>query len=328
MPKTIAIIGAGIAGLAAAQALRASRRKVIVFDKSRGSGGRLSSKRSEVGNLDLGAQYFTARERHFSTQVQVWRELGLVDSWQPHLYQSRHGVLSYSADEQQRFVGTPRMSALTRSLCAGIDCQFATRISTLENTPQGWLLHDSEGQPHGPFSHVIVATPAPQAVPLLAASQSLSQAAAAVAMLPTWAVALQFAAPLATPVEACFVQHNPLDWIARSQSKPGREHSGDVWIGHGSSAWSAAHLELSPDEICEHLRGALAEVLGCTVPAPTWQLAHRWLYARPEHSHDHGALADPAMGLYACGDWCNGGRVEGAWLSGREAARLLLEQGH
>ncbi|MGE8382830.1 MAG: hypothetical protein ACN6PL_04150, partial [Pseudomonas putida] len=26
-----------------------------------------------------------------------------------------------------------------------------------------------------------------------------------------------------------------------------------------------------------------------------------------------------------CGDWCLSGRVEGAWLSGQEAARRLLE---
>ena len=38
------------------------------------------------------------------------------------------------------------------------------------------------------------------------------------------------------------------------------------------------------------------------------------------------ALADSDLGLYACGDWCLSGRVEGAWLSGQEAARKLLEQ--
>ena len=36
------------------------------------------------------------------------------------------------------------------------------------------------------------------------------------------------------------------------------------------------------------------------------------------------ALADTDLGLYACGDWCLSGRVEGAWLSGQEAARRLL----
>jgi predicted NAD/FAD-dependent oxidoreductase len=38
-------------------------------------------------------------------------------------------------------------------------------------------------------------------------------------------------------------------------------------------------------------------------------------------NHEWGALADADLGLYACGDWCLSGRVEGAWLSGQEAAR-------
>mgnify|MGYP001213674802 CR=1 FL=1 len=37
------------------------------------------------------------------------------------------------------------------------------------------------------------------------------------------------------------------------------------------------------------------------------------------------ALADADLGLYACGDWCLSGRVEGAWLSGQDVARRLLE---
>jgi monoamine oxidase len=60
MTVPIAIIGAGIAGLAAANFLHKAAHVIHLFDKSRGSGGRMSSKRSDVGQLDLGAQYFTA----------------------------------------------------------------------------------------------------------------------------------------------------------------------------------------------------------------------------------------------------------------------------
>lgn len=33
----------------------------------------MASKRSEAGSLDLGAQYFTARDRRFAEAVQQWR---------------------------------------------------------------------------------------------------------------------------------------------------------------------------------------------------------------------------------------------------------------
>ncbi|MGH8406257.1 MAG: FAD-dependent oxidoreductase, partial [Pseudomonas sp.] len=65
--------------------------------------------------------------------------------------------------------------------------------------------------------------------------------------------------------------------------------------------------------------------LHSAMPAPSFTLAHRWLYARPSTSHEFGVLADADLGLYVCGDWCLSGRVEGAWLSGQEAARRLIE---
>ncbi|HAG79508.1 MAG TPA: FAD-dependent oxidoreductase, partial [Pseudomonas sp.] len=43
----IAVIGTGIAGLSAARALHDAGQAVHLFDKSRGSGGRMASKRSD-----------------------------------------------------------------------------------------------------------------------------------------------------------------------------------------------------------------------------------------------------------------------------------------
>jgi hypothetical protein len=38
------------------------------------------------------------------------------------------------------------------------------------------------------------------------------------------------------------------------------------------------------------------------------------------------ALFDPASGLGVCGDWCLGGKVEAAFLSGRALARQILQR--
>ena len=325
MTVPIAIIGAGIAGLAAANSLHKAGHAIQLFDKSRGSGGRMSSKRSEVGVLDLGAQYFTARDRRFVDEVQNWQAQGWAVEWEPHLYHYKNGLLTPSPDEQTRWVGTPRMSAITRGLLDGLDVQFACRITEVYRGEEHWHLQDAEGFTHGPFSHVVVATPAPQATALLASAPKLAGAAAGVKMDPTWAVALAFDTPLDTPIEGCFVQDSPLDWLARNRSKPGRDSTLDTWVLHATSAWSRQHIDLSKEAVIEHLHGAFAELLHSAMPAPSFSLAHRWLYARPASSHEWGTLADADLGLYACGDWCLSGRVEGAWLSGQEAARRLHE---
>jgi len=325
MTLPIAIIGTGIAGLSAARALRDAGHAVQLFDKSRGSGGRMSSKRSDAGALDMGAQYFTARDRRFVNEVQRWQSNGWAEQWKPQLYNFKSGQLTPSPDEQIRWVGTPRMSAITRALLDDLPVQFGCRITEVFQGKQHWNLLDADGGNHGPFSHVIIATPAPQATALLAAAPKLASAAAGVKMDPTWAIALAFDKPLQTPMEGCFVQDSPLDWLARNRSKPGRDASLDTWVLHATSAWSKEHLDLSKEAVIEHLHGAFAELLQSAMPAPSFSLAHRWLYARPSSAHEFGVLADADLGLYVCGDWCLSGRVEGAWLSGQEAARRLIE---
>jgi len=325
MNAPIAIIGTGIAGLSAAQALQAAGHDIQLFDKSRGSGGRMASKRSDVGTLDLGAQYFTARDRRFVEVVQQWQSRGWVAEWTPSLYNAQAGQLSASPDEQVRWVGVPRMSAITRALLGALPVRFSCRITEVFRGDSHWSLQDAEGESHGPFSRVLIATPAPQASTLLAAAPKLAGTAASVVMEPTWAVALAFETPLQTSLEGCFIQDNPLDWLARNRSKPGRDSQPDTWVLHASSSWSRQHLDLPKEAVIEQLYGAFAELIGCAVPVPSFAHAHRWLYARPAQSHEWGALADADLGLYACGDWCLSGRVEGAWLSGQEAARRLLE---
>lgn len=259
MTVPIAIIGAGIAGLSAAQALQKAGQSVHLFDKGHGSGGRMASKRSEAGALDLGAQYFTARDRRFVEQVQQWVAAGWAEQWKPQLYNYRDGELTPSPDEQTRWVGVPRMSAITRGLLKDVTVNFGCRIAEVFRGKQYWHLQDTEGCSHGPYSRVVIAVPAPQATPLLAATPKLAAVAAGVQMEPTWAVALAFQAPLDTPMQGCFVQDNPLDWLARNRSKPGRDEQLDTWVLHATSDWSRQHIDLPKEEVIEQLWGEFAE---------------------------------------------------------------------
>ena len=145
MTVPIAIIGAGIAGLSAAQALQKAGQSVHLFDKGHGSGGRMASKRSEAGALDLGAQYFTARDRRFVEQVQQWVAAGWAEQWKPQLYNYRDGELTPSPDEQTRWVGVPRMSAITRGLLKDVTVNFGCRIAEVFRGKQYWHLQDTEG---------------------------------------------------------------------------------------------------------------------------------------------------------------------------------------
>ena len=57
--RNVSIIGTGLSAIFAARIIQErSDRKVILFDKARGVGGRLATRRSENGKFDHGLQYF------------------------------------------------------------------------------------------------------------------------------------------------------------------------------------------------------------------------------------------------------------------------------
>ena len=111
----VAVIGAGLCGATAAAKLLQSGYQVSVFDKGRAVGGRMSSKRTEAGYLDMGAQYFTARSETFQRQVQSWLDAGCVEVWDCNTASLTQDdgppALDSSPDQQLRYIGTPSMQA-------------------------------------------------------------------------------------------------------------------------------------------------------------------------------------------------------------------------
>jgi renalase len=98
MLRRVAVIGAGIAGLAAAQRLKRSGAVVTLFEKSREVGGRMATRRIDDLQFDHGAQYFTATGDGFDALVEQWRTAGHVTEW-----------------FDGAFVGTPRITAPARA---------------------------------------------------------------------------------------------------------------------------------------------------------------------------------------------------------------------
>lgn len=80
------MIGAGIAGLTCARQLKAKGFRPMVFEKSRGLGGRLSTRRLEDGvSFDHGAQYLTARSAAFQNFLRQAAEAEVVEHWRPQV---------------------------------------------------------------------------------------------------------------------------------------------------------------------------------------------------------------------------------------------------
>ncbi|MBL8616619.1 MAG: NAD(P)-binding protein [Deltaproteobacteria bacterium] len=324
----VAIVGAGPAGLACARVLRDHGLEVSIFDKGRGPGGRLSTRRIEGERFDHGAQFLTTRDPAIGRWFAAWRARGLLQPWEP-----RQAGPGATLPSTPWLVPVPGMSALIQHLCVEEEPQFSTLVDRVERVGSGWKLYGRVGSAAESAllteaEVVVIATPAPQAAPLLAAAPQLRAAAAERLMEPNLTVLLRLLDPVEAPVDLWRGAEGPLAWAARCASRPGRP-AGPGWVLLSSADWAAAHLEDPPELVASALVEAFAEALGAlggALPPVLEATAHRWRYARPhEGLAPQGCLWGGALGIGACGDWLEGPRVEAALRSGAALAGRVLD---
>ncbi|MCU0837627.1 MAG: NAD(P)-binding protein [Rhodospirillales bacterium] len=322
-PARIAVIGAGIAGLTCARRLAAGGCAVRVFDKGRAPGGRMSTRRCEPFRFDHGAQYFTVREGRFADAVAAWQEVGVVAPWRARFAAAAGGVTTPLTPDGARYVGEPGMSGIGGHLAVGLTVELRREVVAVMRRNGRWRLVFAGGGDAVGFDIVIVTTPAPQAIPLLTAAPALASAAARARLLPCWAVMLAFDEPVPTLFDAIHGAGGTLAWAARDGSKPGRPPA-ETWVLHADADWTAAHLEDDPDSVAAALSSALEALIDGRLPPPLMAIGHRWRHALVAQPVGAPCLFEADRGLGAAGDWCLGGRIEAAFLSGLAIADEVL----
>jgi len=347
-PRHIAVIGAGMAGIACARTLVQAGHQVTIFEKSRGAGGRMATRSTGFGGFDHGAQYFTVRDPRFALALETAK--GIVKPWSANLVRvldpfGRVAAAGLPAREPH-WVPTPGMTALVQHwakplLDAG-SLKLETLVTRIERdtlTPKKWQLR-TNGMPGTPdaeqvfsgFDAVLLAQPNPQAQSLLensAQAPKLVREINKVRVAPCWTLMLAFPqaiqpnmAHLGPQWNAARSTHHRIAWLARESSKPG--HAGvERWTVQASAAWSHEHLEDDDARIQGKMLRAFAEVTGIRAE-PSFAAVHRWRYAQTVQPLGQSHLWDKAARIGACGDWCIGHRIEDAFVSGLELALAVI----
>lgn len=212
----------------------------------------------------------------------------------------------------------------------------------------------------GVYDVVVAAVPAPQCQPLLQdIVPELAAKAGQVKMGGCWATMIAFDQRQNFPFDAAFVnigstksndqgslghqsssdskEFSPLSWISRNSSKPQRLSSEnkalDCWVLHSSAPFFDAHSEQTPENmagVMTELFSQITRQLSLPTAQPVTAVAHRWRYSFPYDTLPDSYLWSNDSSVGACGDWCGGSRVEGAFLSGyrlgEQIANYLQQQ--
>ena len=309
----INIVGAGLSGLMAAQSLTRSGHDVTVFDKGRGVGGRLATRRIGDATLDHGAQFFTVRSEEFASHVNDWLAAGVVHEWSRGFD---------SEDGHPRYAGSKGMSGIAKHLAQGLDVRTSALVFSLERTATGYKVITDDGIAHA-CDKVLLTAPIPQSFSLM------------------------FGGAIEMPDDMRTIDYDrTLGLLAvldsnnhKVKSPGGMQFPDDVFsfIGdnsakgisathaltfHANPEWSREHFDRELDEIHSLLLTAVRPWLGEATILES--KPKKWRFATPRTTWPDPFWIDPSGTLALAGDVFAGPKMEGAALSGIAAAQALV----
>jgi renalase len=327
----IAVIGAGVAGLTCARKLQQAGRRVVVFDKSRGLGGRLATRRLPGTHADHGVCYLQPKGAAFGQLIDELVNEQILRVWTQGIHRLfADGVLQPPVKFAPCYASPSGATAIAKYLGQNLEIINNQTITAISPMGNGWQLNSADGQWNA--EQVVVAVPPAQALAIaglvtdahcfeLMRLVNFTTSITAIAVFPK----SQQAAATQLPWHGIQgIDHPVLGWMGLDSSKQ-LEPTQPVLVVQSSAAFAAENFD-APDleAIGKRLLASAAPyTVGLDAPE-IWQV-HRWGYAFAQNPlPDLFLTAQVQAPLYFCGDWCGGNRVESAFLSGSAVAEKLL----
>ncbi len=340
---SIAIIGAGISGLAAAHTLQDAGHTVTLFEKSHGVGGRAATRKRDGFIYDHGAQYFKGGSelstewitKKFVTPdlLDIAKPVWIFDSM-GHI---KPGDPKQNADPKWSY--RTGFTAFAKRMAQTLDVRLTTRVERVQQRTDGWHIFAAENTLLGNFERLVVTLPATQAVELVEASeftgeleQTISTQLRQAVYNPVISVMLGYQpAPQTRPYYALVNtdKSHALSWLAWEHEKaPERVPEGTgLLIAQMSPQYSKTHRETPQTHLFQDVAALVSTLLTEDLHAPVFTDVQYWRYALPAQKADADALLGFTLpaGLAFCGDGFVGGRAHLALEDGVRVAQRLLE---
>jgi len=344
MPS-VAIIGAGCSGLAAAHELRDAGYVVTIFEQSQEVGGRAASRDLQGFIYDYGAQYIKSGSSvSIDLITRRFRLTDLLDISKPVWIFNREGNIQEGDPVQNaepKWNYRSGINALAKCMAQGLDIRLQTRIDYLQQSTTGWKVFGRSNHRVGDFDRVLITIPASQAAELIKASQvSNAQQDEICASLdkarynPLISVMLGYRpAPEVRPYYALVNtdKAHAISWLAWEHEKaPERVPEGaGLLIAQMAPQYSQDNWHKPDAELIDDVANRIAVLLDEPLNKPVFTDVYRWLFALPAEKADAGQLNTITLpvGLAFCGDAFVGGRVHLALEHGVEVAQQLIGKG-
>lgn len=300
----VAIVGAGMAGLAAARRLVDAGHEAVVFERSRGPGGRAATRRKDGFVWDTGAGYIEEPMlAHLPPDglVKIDKPVWLYDGGDP----------KPGRPAPPRYAYVDGNSGLGKRLARGLDVRLEHRIETLAGLQED-------------YDAVVLAGAVPQILPLLE-SVGESRDLGAVRYRSCFAVGLGYAAPMPErPYISLMARELPLGWLSLESAKClGRAPDGCcAFVAQLSEATSEGDYERPHGPLVDLAAGYVRDLFGLEDPVASEVM--RWKFSQPSKVGDFAAANPPGTRLLVASDGLTGGKLHYAYEAGLKAAERIL----
>lgn len=319
----IAIIGAGLAGLTLATKLQ-NQAEIEIFEKSRGVGGRMTTRFAEPFYFDHGAQHFVAKSEEFLEFLNPLIKENIVKKWNANFVELDFDKITNSriwgkTNFTTHFVGSPKMSSICKylslNLSEKVKINLQTKVTKIASNSDKIEINDDQNEAAKVFDFVILTIPPKQALEILPKNFEYFEEIAKYNMVGCYSLMTAFNKKPPINWESALVKNSKISWISFDSSKPDRNLENFCFLANSTNEWAEDNIEENLDLIKEQLINELQKIMKFENSSLIYANIHKWRYANIEKQNGEKSLFDDKNKIAICGDWLIQSRVESAFLS-------------
>ena len=312
--KKIAIIGTGLSAIFSALHLRKNTDlEINLFDKARGLGGRLATRRAEGGKFDHGAQYFSIERISNLPEIQMLINEGVINN----------------IEDKDIYFSPDGMTNIAKKLLIDFNIFKEHKLVSIDKENENYKLFFENGSTFN-SDYIIMSCPMPQSLEILNKSkidydnnlikdlEDLSYFPCIVVMIKSENKLSNLEKHIGTDVDS-----KDISWIGDNYGKKVSSIENYYTI-QCSPEFSHENFENEYDETNKKLKHEMEKIFGSN-----YQILsnHKWRYSIPKNFYqgDNSLVINQKNFLGLCGDIFTNGRFDGAITSGLSIADKFLK---
>ena len=311
--KEIVIIGSGVSGLLCGKRLTEAGHSVLLIDKGRNAGGRLSTRRTDGAVFHHGASSLPDFYKHKDLP-----EFGLKMLKRAE----KEKIIQRKGDLFEPLIS---VSHLVNFFAEGLNIQEgceATSLNLRNKTID--LTYRNGSQKKLSYDILIISIPPNQAKTLINNQlDRFDSCLSEVEMRSSAAALFSFDLDPALIKETYFSNGNVHVYVENNRFKCAQRLL--CLTVHTKETFAKKVVDYDKNKIKELLLKEVSNAAPISLPKPNYEAGHRWLYGFTERSLGKAYLFYKNESVGVCGDWCSGSTILDAASSGAKLAEEVLK---